>query len=258
MHEWQFHVAGHHSMRIHQVVCMKWGDKFHSKDVNRLHRMVRRHLGGELRMVCMTDAPIGIDEEIRCVPLPSVPVVGARSDRGWRKLGLFGPELATVLDGVVLYLDLDIVVTAPLDPFFEHTGDFLIIKDYKRFRYRHRFAGNSSVLRFTSGSHTALLGEVLQRGESIRMDFRDEQEFLSDYMRRHGLLQYWPRGWCVSYKHDCVRPIPSGLWSTPTLPTGSKIVVFHGRPKPDEAVSGSGSKWYRPLKPAPWLKIYME
>lgn len=246
------------TMATRQVVCMKWGDKFAAEDVNRLHRMVSAHVRGDLRMLCLTDDARGITSEVECHPLPAVPVVGHRSDRGWRKLGLFGPELAELIDGPVLYLDLDIAIVEGLEAFFEWPGEFLIIKDYKPLRYRHRFSGNSSVIRFRAGAHRGLIAELLQRGAGIRDDFRDEQEFVSDYMRRQGALHYWPSGWCASFKHDCVRPLPLGLWRPPRLPQGTRIVVFHGRPKPDEAVVGIGAKWYRPLLPAPWLRHYLD
>ncbi len=246
-----------HASPIRQLVCMKWGDKFGADDVNRLYRMVRANLSGDLRMLCFTDRPDGIDPAVSCRPLPPVPVVGERLDRGWRKLGLFGPELAREFSGDVLYLDLDIAVTAPLDPLFELPGEFFIIKDYKPFRYRHRRTGNSSVFRHRAGAFADLLDGIAARGEAIRSDFRDEQELLSDYVHRAGLLNYWPTGWCVSFKHDCVRPLPFGLWQTPRLPERAKVVVFHGRPKPEEAVAGIGGKWFRPLRPAPWLASYL-
>lgn len=242
---------------VRQVVCMKWGGKFAAADVNRLYRMVRVNLGGELRMLCFTDRPEGIEAAVQCRPLPPVPVVGERLDRGWRKLGLFGPQLAEVFEGEVLYLDLDIAIVQPLDPFFETPGRFLIIRDYKPFRYRHRFSGNSSVFRHVAGAHPDLIPEIAARGEHIRRDFRDEQEFLSDYIRRQGLLRYWPDGWCASFKHDCVRPLPFGLWQPPRLPRDARVIVFHGRPKPEEALAGAGGKWYRPLRPAPWLQRYL-
>ncbi len=243
---------------VRRIVCMKWGEKFGAEDVNRLYRMVRRNLDAPPHMLCLTDRPEGIDPRVHCLPLPPVPVVGERDDRGWRKLGLFSEALAETIDGEVLYLDLDIAVAASLEPFFEQPGEFLIIKDYKPWRYRHRFSGNSSVFRFRVGSLGGLLQDLRERGESVRRDFRDEQEFLSDHVRRLGLLDYWPSGWCVSFKHDCVRPLPFGLWQPPALPEGAKVVIFHGRPKPDEAVAGIGGKWYRPLRPAPWLSAYLE
>jgi len=240
-----------------QIVCMKWGSKFAAEDVNRLARMVAKHLQQPFRLLCFTDQAAGIDPAVQCLPLPAVPVVGDRLDHGWRKLGLFGPEIAAVFQGQVLYLDLDIAITAALDELFTVPGEFLIIKDYRPFRYRHRFSGNSSVFRYQVGGHAGLLAEMQARGPALMQDFRDEQELLSDYSRRQGLLQYWPKGWCASFKHDCVRPLPFGLWQPPRLPADAKVIVFHGRPKPDEAVAGVGGKWYRPLRPAPWLQRYL-
>jgi len=42
----------------------------------------------------------------------------------------------------------------------------------------------------------------------------------------------------------------------PTLPDGAKIVIFHGEINPPDAINGSGGKWYRHVKPSPWLKDY--
>lgn len=240
-----------------QVICMKWGTKFPAEDVNRLYRMVRRWVGGDLRFWCVTDHPEGIDPAIEVLALPAVPVVGDRLNRGWRKLGLFDPALGGP-QGPTLFLDLDVVIVDTLAPLFEAPGDFRVIKDYKRFRYRHSFTGNTSVFRYNAGAHGDLYDELKALGPRVFEDYRNEQEFMSDFMRRKGLLQYWPKPWCVSYKYSCVRPLPFGLWQTPRLPDQARVLVFHGDPKPEDAVIGLGSKWYRVIRPAPWLTRYME
>ena len=241
---------------VRQVVCTKWGSKFGGADVNRLYRMVRANVAGELRFVCVADNFDGLDAGIETIPLPDVPVVGDRNNRGWRKLALFAdiPELR----GPTLYLDLDVVIVDSIDDLFELDGEFRVIKDYKPVRYRHSYTGNTSCFRFNAGAHTDLLDDIARRGIAIVDDFRNEQEFMSYYMRERGLLQYWPRAWCVSYKHDCVHLMPRGLFQPPFKPDGAKIIVFHGTPKPDEAIEGAGSKWYRVVKGAPWLQRYMD
>ena len=45
---------------LRNVICMKWGTKYGPEYVNRLYAMVRRHLTGDFRMVCLTDDPTGI------------------------------------------------------------------------------------------------------------------------------------------------------------------------------------------------------
>jgi hypothetical protein len=243
-------------MRATQVICTKWGTKFPASDVNQLYRMVRRNLGSEPGFWCVTDDARGLLPEIRPLALPTVPVVGHRADHGWRKLALFAPGLGGPV-GSTLYLDLDVAITASLDPFFALPGGFHIIKDYRPLRFRNHFTGNSSVFRYDAGSLDGIFADIVRLGESIMHRYRNEQEYLSDFMRRRGDLAYWPREWCVSYKHDCVRRLPMGLWSPPRLPPGARVVVFHGRPKPSEAIAGEGSKWYRPLRPAPWLSRYL-
>jgi len=242
---------------MRNVICTKWGTKFGPEYVNRLHRMVRSHLDGDYRFVCFTDDDRGLDAGIEAFALPDVPVVGDRINRGWKKLGVLSAPLAD-LEGEALYLDLDVVITGDLAPFFELPGEFFVIKDYKFFRYRHSYTGNTSVFRFAVNAHAGLLQRVAGMGERVLRDFRNEQEVISWYMRDQGLLQYWPRGWCPSYKHDCVHLMPLGLVKPPRLPAGARVIVFHGDPKPEDAVTGAaGSKWYRVVRPAPWLAQYM-
>lgn len=240
-----------------QVICTKWGSKFPAEDVNQLYRMVRRWVGAELSFWCVTDDPRGLLPEVRPLAIPDVPVVGHRNDHGWRKLALFAPTLGGPT-GDVLYLDLDVAITAALQPFFARPGAFHIIRDYRPLRWRNRYTGNSSVFRYRPADFAGLYARIAALGDTIMTRYRNEQEFLSDYARSLGILGYWPRGWCVSFKHDCVRPLPLGLWSPPRLPDGAKVVVFHGTPKSTDAIAGLGGKWYRPLRPAPWLTRYLE
>ena len=235
------------------IVCAKWGEKFPADEVNRLHRNVQRWVSGPLRFVCFTDNPQGLAPGIDHFPLPPVPVVGHLNNRGWKKLGLLANPLGD-LKGTLLYLDLDVAMVQPLDPFFDLPGAFRVIRDYKPVRYRHAFTGNTSVFRFEAGAHGDILDWIARRGEALMRDFRNEQETMSFFMKEKGILDYWPREWCASYKHDCVPAFPLNYFLPPRVPPGAKVLVFHGTPKPEEAVAGIGGKWYRPIKPAPWLK----
>lgn len=238
------------------VVCMKWGDKFGAEYVNRLYRMVRRRLAGDFRFLCLTDDPAGIRSEVLTLSIPEVPVVGHRSDHGWRKLGMFASDLGG-LDGDALFLDLDVLIVDDLDPLFEIDGEFRIVKDYRPVRTRHTFTGNSSVVRFRIGEHTGILDLLEEHGEGITRAFRNEQEVLSWHARELGILQYWPKEWCPSFKHDCVRTMPLGLFLPPRIPPGARVIVFHGRPQPEEALRGEGSKWYRVIRPTPWIAEHL-
>jgi len=237
-----------------QFICTKWGQKYPASEVNRLWQALARVQSTPFTLTCVTDHAEGVRPEVRVLPLPDLPVIGNQvMTRGWRKLTLFAPELREVLSGPTLYLDLDVVLLRPLDDFFGVDPAFAVIKDYKLFRYRHPWTGNTSVFFYDASRDYGVYPRLLTLGEAVQQRYRNEQEFLSDVMRAQGLLRYWPRGWCASWKHDCVPALPMSLWRTPQPPPQARVLVFHGRPKPEEAVLGVGAKWFRPMRPAPWL-----
>jgi hypothetical protein len=245
-------------MPVRQFICTKWGSKYPSTEVNRLYRALQRVSAAPFTLHCVTDDPAGILPEVQVLPIPDLPVIGNEvMNRGWRKLSLFSPALRSHLAGPMLYLDLDVILLNSLDGFFLPNTPFAVIKDYKRFRWRNFRTGNTSVFLYEADRDYGVYQRLIELGERVRKNFRNEQEFLTDLMWRSGFLRYWPRSWCVSYKYHCVPAFPFSLWRQPSPPPGAHVLVFHGRPKPEDAVQGVGSKWYRPMKPAPWLDSYL-
>lgn len=82
--------------------------------VVRLERMTRRYLARPFRFVCLTDQPAAVRAAgIDAIEIPTYDVAQAF----WHKVQLFNPAIG--LTGRVLYLDLDVLVVAPLDPLVE-------------------------------------------------------------------------------------------------------------------------------------------
>jgi hypothetical protein len=239
------------------VICMKWGAKYSPDYVNRLRSMVARHLPHPHRFVCFTGDAKGIDPAVEIAPLPGVHLPDGLPERGWRKLGTFHAPLPAPggpLEGPTLFLDLDLVVVDDLSPFFEHPGEFLIIRDYKPLRSRkYRYVGNSSVYRFETGAWPGIISEFEANFEAIRKQFRNEQEYLSWHVHSRGKLTHWPSEWCPSFKRDCMWKGPMGLVRVPRIPDGARIIVFHGHPHPHEAIAGKSRSWKRALRPTPWV-----
>ena len=241
------------------VICMKWGDKYGSEYVNRLYNMVSRHLTLDFQMVCLTDDSTGIDLAVQCYPIPEMDLP-AGPERGWKKLTTFKPELYD-LKGVALFLDIDIVIVDNIDVFFTYKAEYedsvVIIRDWKK---PWRMIGNSSVYRFNvgMGTYPDLLANFERNFDSIRQQVRHEQAYLSNYLREHHHLEYWDKDWCVSFKYQCMAPTPLNFLRAPTLPEGAKIVIFHGEINPPDAIKGGGGKWYRHVKPSPWLKEHWQ
>jgi hypothetical protein len=228
---------------------MKWGTKYGPEYVNRLYAMVRRHLSGDFRFVCLTDDALGIRPEVQCLPIPPLDLPAGIPERGWTKLATFSADLHG-LRGTALFLDLDMVIVGSLDAFFEHPGEFLIIHDYKR---PWRVTGNSSVYRFELGAHPDLLEHFRRHFAEVRSAFRNEQAYLSDFMHRRGTLAYWPAGWCPSFKYHCIPAWPGNYRRPPFVPTDARIVIFHGECNPPDALAGRRKRALRFIRPAAWV-----
>ena len=128
---------------------MKWGNKYPADYVNTLYSMVNRNMSRPFRFICLTDDPSGIEAPAETFPIPELSINLEGPERGWKKLSVFSKELYN-LSGRVLCLDLDLIITGPLDDLFDHPGDVLIIRDW----LKKDGTGNSSVYRFNVGAHS--------------------------------------------------------------------------------------------------------
>jgi len=236
------------------VLCIKWGRKYGPDYVNTLHSMVRRHLKRPHRFVCLTDDPAGIVPEVEVKPIP--PIDFAPFDRrepwtqahGWLKLTSFAAPLHD-LQGPTLFLDLDIVIVDDLDPFFEHPGEFVVIREWDK----RDGTGNTSVYRFEIGAHADALDHLRREHPQAVQAVRNEQEFITGYLAKQGKVSYWPEAWCRSFKRHCVRRGLAAWFEPPRLPEGARVIAFHGRPFPADAIAGVSGKWYRKVLPTPWV-----
>jgi hypothetical protein len=236
------------------ILCMKWGTKYGAEYVNRLYAMVRRHLSGEFRFVCLTDNTQGIRSEVICRSIPSLALPAGIPERGWTKLTTFAPDLAEHIGAAqgspALFLDIDVVIVGSLDDFFSTAGDFLIIHDYKR---PWRITGNSSVYRFSLGAHPDVLEYFRRHFDTVREKFRNEQAYLSDFIHAKGKLKYWQKDWCPSFKYHSIPSWPMNYLKEPFVPEGARIIIFHGECNPPDALAGRRNRKFRFIKPTNYV-----
>ncbi len=205
----------------------------------------------------MTDDRRGLHRSIDVLPLHERGLPERPQTEAWRKLQLFDADNG--LTGTCLFLDLDIVITSSLDPFFSHDGEFCIIKNWT---HDDRRVGNSSVMRFVAGQHAHIFEKFARNPDHFANYFRNEQIFLSDEMDREGQVSWWPKDWCKSYKKHCVQRGVVRLFKEPVIPSQCRIVVFHGQPNPPDAAGGwiyrTEKKFRIPkfAKPASWITNY--
>ena len=240
------------------VLCLKWGTLYDAACVNRLYQGVRRFLRGPFRFICFTDDAHGLCPEVEIRDLKDL-LFDPRMEPGiWYKLALLHPRAG--LQGDCLFLDLDLVILDSLEEFFLYPGEFCIIHNWierrKRVLRPRPHIGNSSVYRFSAGSLGDVLEQFLSDPRYAKNAFPTEQAFLTHAVGRHR-LRFWPESWVRSFKYHC-RPIfPLNLWRHPRLPADARILVFHGLPKAEQAVSGyPGRLWQRTL-PCPELSVHL-
>ena len=233
------------------VLCMKWGTKYSPEYVNTLYSMVNRNLSKSFRFICLTDDPIGLNEKIETFPIPELSINLSGPERGWNKLSVFTKPLYDI-EGRVLCLDLDLIITGSLDELFDQPGDVLIIRDW----IKRDGTGNSSVYRFEAGSHADVLDRFQNSFDTIKHIYRNEQEYLSSALLEKQVLSYWPDRWCKSFKRHCIKSFSFLMARETEVPNDARIIVFHGKPDPHEAMAGESGKWYRYFKPASWIGDY--
>lgn len=130
----------------------------------------------------------------------------------WSKINLFAPGK---FEGRVLYLDLDITIVDKIDDIVNIDAPFAAIKDYQ-----YPMTINSSVMVWDAGIvdhiYTDFTSDVME-------NYHGDQNWINN---RVPTARRFPQDWCVSYKATV---LPLGF-----IPKGTKIVVYHGQPKPWE------------------------
>lgn len=240
-------------MKRQTVICIKWGTRYGVDYVNRLASMIRRNTRRPTRIVCFTDNAEGIDPGVETAPLPPINIPQRVQWLGWRKISLWQSPLLD-LEGDVLFLDLDVVITGSLDEFFDfEPGRFCVAKNWSEPELR---VGNTSVYRFPVGRMMYIFDEFNRDGERFLARYRNSQKYISGEAQD---MVFWPSQWCVSFKHSLLPPWPLNFVLTPKLPLDTKVVAFTGKPDPDEARDGrwpearAWKRLYKHVRATPWI-----
>lgn len=241
------------------VICLKYGTRYPAHYVNNLFAGVSKHLSRPHVFHCCTDDPVGIHPDVRIIPFPENPGIKCWWPHVLVKLSLTQDGFGD-LSGSTLFLDLDVAIMDGIDCFFDfEKGRNCMIHNWVNIRKhllgKRLAVGNSSIFRFEAGSASAYIYETFVKEMHLAENtsvFNTEQAFLTHAMKD---VVWWPDEWVKSYKWNC-RPIfPLNLFVKPKKPEGCKILVFHGKPDPDEAIRGFKGKTLRHnMLASPWIE----
>ena len=208
------------------VACVKWGSKYGPEYVLRLFRGVRRHLRTDFRFICFTDDTNGLENraEIECKKLPE----GWQG--WWNKAALFGP-LSKWMSGRVLYVDLDTVVTGPLDDLCRCSTRFAILSTKNLDNEGKDFSNglNSSLVLWNAEDEE--IGAVVH--DQLRENFDVVHRFIHRFdhwleltISNPCIIQdAYPHA-VVEFKHACEKNVPQD----------ASIVIFPLHPKPHQCL----------------------
>lgn len=221
-----------------QIICIKWGAKYGALDVNRLYGGIARNITPPFRLICFTDDTAGLRAEVDTRPLPDFAYEPPKNTKGkWPKSRLWG-DLGDVT-GVVLFMDLDVVVTDNLDGFFAfgRPEDVVLARNATT---PFEKLGQTSIYRMPVGALKPLQALFAADPQKVADEYRFEQRFVT--RNAPGGVTFWPKGWVSHFRWHCVPTFPLNYLREPVPPKGTKVVIFPGATDPKYALLGRWSK----------------
>lgn len=100
------------------VICVKWGTKYNSDHVNKLLKMVERHLSLPFNFYCLTEDSSNLNKKVNVIPIKH-----SHLEVWWNKLAMFEKGFGN-LKGRCLYFDLDLIIQNSIDDIalYKHDG----------------------------------------------------------------------------------------------------------------------------------------
>ena len=217
------------------IVCLKHGTKYSHDYVNKLYNMVTRNSSVTFGFACITENAVGLNPNIKVIPLPEVSGISG----WWYKPWVFSQDLP--LQGTIIFLDLDIVVVKNIDELWNYNpGKFCIIRDFNRSTIKDWSKFNSSIFKFEKGAYSFVWENFISDTKIVKR-MHGDQDWIFSQIKKN--FTFWPDEWIRSYKweirirQDIVRDGIKRVFRdvvNPTVDDRTKILVFHGDPKPSD------------------------
>lgn len=176
------------------LTCLSWlwaqpggRTEYTAERVNIWADMIDRHLSLDHEIACVTDMPEGLDPRIRVIAPPCefadvrIPTWSDARAPGLpqclRRIAMFRPDAADVFGaGRFVSMDLDCVISGPLDPLFDRPEDFVMYRGTTAER-----PYNGSMVMMTAGCRPRVYTEFTPEGaaEAGRRYLGSDQAWIS-------------------------------------------------------------------------------
>ena len=198
----------------------------------------------DFQFICMTDDPKGLDDSIVSLPIPMTGLNAfPKTDGAWPKLCLFHPEIADKIE-IVVFLDIDTVLTGNIDPFFDDPGETLRMlscgRRWRNFDPSFEPVGATGVFTYRPSFHTNIF-EASRK--NLKLTYRNndvEQGFVPNHAHEK---DYYPLAWIQSFKYHLRHQYLMDILVPPLKPAPETLMVaFHGFPRPN-FIADKTSRW---------------
>lgn len=202
------------------IVTYCWGQKYPELYIRRLAAGVKRNLKQPYQFLCVTDTKRPKIDGVRYMPMPEEDVYLTKINGCFARLRLFDPAFQQAIgaDERIVNIDLDAVVTGPLDPLFDRQEPFSILQGINS---TNPCPYNGSLWMLRAGYRPDVwTGFSLEKAAHMPTHaFPDDQGWFDLMMPDAGA--YGPDVGCFGFKK---KGWPSG----DGLPPGARLVAFPG------------------------------
>ncbi len=215
------------------VCTFLWGQKFGHDDVAKLFAGVRRNLHQPARFIAVTEWQLHIDG-VECIPVRDIELTKVKGC--YARLRLFDPQWQKDygIEDRLVCIDLDTVITGPLDLLFDRDESFLIMQGGNA---TNPCKFNGAMMTLRAGAHPEVWNDfsVEAAGKVPFFEFPDDQGWIWHKLpnaagwkcgMESGVFVFLKPGWpnwstdLNSMKHD--------------LPKGARLVTFSGWRSPQK------------------------
>ena len=232
------------------IVTFKWKpignyrSIFGPEQVKVMRSMVARNYPEPHRFICVTDDPAGL-EDVETVPLwddyAHIPNPSFRGGPScYRRLKVFSRDIGKVLGERFVCLDLDMLITGDLRPLLNRTEDFIAWKNPNPM-----WPYNGSMFMLTAGSRPEVwesFDPETSPSISHSANCKGSDQGWMSYVLGPSEATWGTQDGVWSYQDQILRR--RGVTLAERLPSGAKVVAFHGAIDP----------WHRVAKRTPWIR----